>query len=166
MTTMSTLIAEHYVSMRRYASALTRDETTNEDVLHSACVSALGANIEADDIRNPGAWLSLCVLNAFRRHVRSNVVPARKAVEFVPEEHADGCSGGQEAAIDVRRAMSAIRRLAPSPRRIMLMSAAGYPQHEICERLGISAQAVSQSLRRSRQAISKPPRRGPWRNRE
>jgi len=146
-------VLANLVPMRRYARALTRNETAAEDLVHEALVRAyekrstfrLGGNLRS--------WLLSILHNTFIDGQRRQKAEERRVSETA--ESADSwLPASQENAIRLQQIKQALLGLPPEQRSVLhLVAIEGMKYHEAAEALGISIGTLMSRLGRARAAL-------------
>jgi RNA polymerase sigma-70 factor, ECF subfamily len=145
-------VLANLVPMRRYARALTRNETAAEDLVHEALVRAyekrstfrLGGNLRS--------WLLSILHNTFIDGQRRQKAEERRVSETA--ESADSwLPASQDNAIRLQQIKQAFPGLPPEQRSVLhLVAIEGMKYHEAAEALGISIGTLMSRLGRARAA--------------
>jgi RNA polymerase sigma-70 factor, ECF subfamily len=153
MTDLTRLIEAEIPRLRRYARALTRDVTRADDLVQSCLTRALAKQ----HLWQPGtdlrAWLFTILhnqhVNDVRRSVREGVTVAVEEMAPVLTVHP-----GAMAALELRDLETAIGKLAPEQRQvILLVGLEGMQYDEVALILGVPVGTVRSRLSRGRDQL-------------
>ena len=153
MTDLTRLIEAEIPRLRRYARALTRDVTRADDLVQSCLTRALAKQ----HLWQPGtdlrAWLFTILhnqhVNDVRRSVREGVTVAVEEMAPVLTVHP-----GAMAALELRDLETAIGKLAPEQRQvILLVGLEGMQYDEVALILGVPVGIVRSRLSRGRDQL-------------
>ncbi len=146
-------ICEEIPHLRRYALFLSRDAATAEDLVQDCVLTAIA---RAEQYRSEFAlrpWLFAILRNTFFNQLRRG-----KHQPLVDEEtardHGPVISGNQEASVQLGELQSALDRLSPEHRDIILKVAVeGFTYEEAAQTLGVPVGTVRSRLARARVAL-------------
>ena len=151
LTTIPDLLLEHQIPMLKFARRITRSLADAEDALQTACITALSSVTDPDAIDNPSSWLMGHVLNAHRSAYRKQARYEPGGDEIAATTTVDG---GQEAAVDLGKAMSVIASMKPQHREAFVRVVIdGETNEEVGRAIGLTPQAVSYQVKKARQGI-------------
>ena len=139
--------------LRRYARALTRDDTQAEDLVHDALVRALERQHTLRPQSNLRTWMMTVLHNVFIDGQRRRRTEARYADDLA-RDHEQSAPAAQEHALrlaQVRRAFDAL----PDEQRaaIHLVTIDGLPYQEAADVLGVPIGTLMSRLGRARAAL-------------
>jgi RNA polymerase sigma-70 factor (ECF subfamily) len=140
-------------SLRRYASALLRDQQGADDLVHDCLVRALDklhTRREAQEVR---PWLFAIMHNLFISQTRRARIRDREGADPVGEDAAV-TGAGQEDALRWRDLIRALDRLPPEQRAVLLLvSVEDLSYAEVARVLGIPVGTVMSRLSRARERL-------------
>jgi RNA polymerase sigma-70 factor (ECF subfamily) len=141
--------------LRRFAHALARNPSDADDLTQMTVERALRSKVQWHPGTRLDSWLYKIMRNLWIDTVRSH---ARKQRLEAPEEEAeklgDDPRDGIEAAIDLKRIMSAMQRLPEDQREVVaLILIEGFGYRETAEMLDLPIGTVSSRLVRGRVAL-------------
>jgi RNA polymerase sigma-70 factor (ECF subfamily) len=136
-----------YPSLFRYLHRMTGDADAADDIAQESFVRLLGRELPEDEAR---LWLFTVATNLFRDSTRTfkrrerllAVRPWTPTALPRPDEAA-------EAAATVRRVRSALDRLAPRDRQMLIMREEGFRYDEIAQVAGVAPGSVGTLLARA-----------------
>jgi len=141
--------------LRRFAHGLSRNSADADDLTQATIERALRSRDQWQVGTRLDSWSYRIMRNLWIDTARSQ---SRRAVHEAPEE--EGLAVGQdprdamEAAVDLRRIMSAMSRLPDEQREIVaLILVEGFGYREVSEMLGLPIGTVSSRLVRGRTAL-------------
>jgi RNA polymerase sigma-70 factor (ECF subfamily) len=141
--------------LRRFAHGLSRNSADADDLTQATIERALRSRDQWQPGTRLDSWSYRIMRNLWIDTARSQ---SRRAVREAPEE--EGLAVGQdprdamEAAVDLRRIMSAMSRLPDEQREIVaLILVEGFGYREVSEMLGLPIGTVSSRLVRGRTAL-------------
>ncbi len=144
-------IIEHIPGLRRFARYLARDADHADDLVQETLIRALGALPQIDPDGNLRAWLFTILQNVLRgewRRRRRNPVRHDVDIDSAPEP---ARSGGQIESASLAELASAIRKLPPRFREVlMLCGVEGFDYEEAATILGVPVGTVRSRLSRAR----------------
>src|ERR1700676_2726639 len=139
--------------LRRYARALTRDETAADDLVQDCLVRGLAKQHlwqEGTDLR---AWLFTILHNQFVNSVRKGVREGQ-AVQIIEAEPSLSRSGSQEKRLELRDLDRALAKLPEEQRTaILLVGLEGMPYQTAADIIGVPVGTVRSRLSRGREAL-------------
>jgi RNA polymerase sigma-70 factor (ECF subfamily) len=139
--------------LRRYARALTRDETTAEDLVHDALVRAFERRSTFHLGGNLRAWLFAILHNTFVDGRRRRVAEARRE-EAVAGSLDVAVPASQETSIHLEQVRRAFAILPEEQRAVLhLVAIEGLPYQEAAHALGIPVGTLMSRLGRARAAL-------------
>ena len=141
--------------LRRFAFALSRAPADADDLTQMTVERALRSRAQWQPGTRLDSWLYRIMRNLWIDTVRARV---RIEQRHAPAEEADGVGhdprSGIEAAIDLRRAMTAMDRLPDEQREVVaLILIEGFGYREASEMLDLPIGTVSSRLVRGRTAL-------------
>jgi RNA polymerase sigma factor (sigma-70 family) len=130
-----------YPRVLRHLTYLTGDRSLAEDLAQEA-FGRLLQRADAEELRDPGAWLLTVASNLAYNHARGETrrVERERRVADRPE-------GDVDDVIDVRRALAALE---PRDRTVLLLRHSGFSYAETAEAVGIQASSIGTILARAR----------------
>jgi RNA polymerase sigma-70 factor (ECF subfamily) len=141
--------------LRRFAHGLSRNSADADDLTQATIERALRSRDQWQAGTRLDSWSYRIMRNLWIDTARSQ---SRRAVREAPEE--EGLAVGQDprdamdAAVDLRRIMSAMSRLPDEQREIVaLILVEGFGYREVSEMLGLPIGTVSSRLVRGRTAL-------------
>ena len=141
--------------LRRFAYGLSRNSADADDLTQATIERALRSRDQWQAGTRLDSWSYRIMRNLWIDAARSQ---SRRAMREAPEE--EGLAVGQdprdamEAAVDLRRIMSAMSRLPDEQREIVaLILVEGFGYREVSEMLGLPIGTVSSRLVRGRTAL-------------
>jgi RNA polymerase sigma factor (sigma-70 family) len=141
--------------LRRFAHALSRNSADADDLTQATIERALKSRAQWQPGTRLDSWSYRIMRNLWIDTARSR---ARKAVREAPEE--EGVNVGEDprdamdAAVDLRRIMTAMGRLPDEQREVVaLILVEGFGYREVSEMLGLPIGTVSSRLVRGRTAL-------------
>ena len=144
-------IIEQIPGLRRFARYLARDADHADDLVQETLIRALGALPQLDPSGNLRAWLFTILQNVLRgewRRRRRSPVRHEVPVENAPEPVK---SGGQLETASLAELASAIRKLPPRFREVlMLCGVEGFDYEEAANILGVPVGTIRSRLSRAR----------------
>jgi RNA polymerase sigma-70 factor, ECF subfamily len=146
-------VLTNLVPMRRYARALTRDETEAEDLVHEALVRAYEKRSTFRLNGNLRTWLLSILHNTFIDGRRRQKAEQRRVTETA-ELGDSWLAASQESAIRLQQIKQAFLGLPQEQRSVLhLVAIEGMKYHEAAEALGISIGTLMSRLGRARAAL-------------
>jgi len=146
-------VLANLVPMRRYARALTRDETEAEDLVHEALVRAYEKRSTFRLNGNLRTWLLSILHNTFIDGRRRQKAEQRRVTETA-ELGDSWLPASQESAIRLQQIKQAFLGLPQEQRSVLhLVAIEGMKYHEAAEALGISIGTLMSRLGRARAAL-------------
>jgi RNA polymerase sigma factor (sigma-70 family) len=141
--------------LRRFAHALSRNETDADDLTQATVERALRSRDQWQAGTRLDSWAYRIMRNLWIDTVRARA--RRDKVEAPPEEAdrlgTDG-AGAMEASVDLNRMMAAMERLPEEQREVVaLILIEGFGYRETAEMLGVPIGTVSSRLVRGRTAL-------------
>ena len=144
-------IIEQIPGLRRFARYLARDADHADDLVQETLIRALGALPQLDPGGNLRAWLFTILQNVLRgewRRRRRSPVRHDISLDSAPEPVR---SGGQLESASLNELASAIRKLPPRFREVlMLCGVEGFDYEEAATILGVPVGTVRSRLSRAR----------------
>jgi len=141
--------------LRRFAHGLSRNSADADDLTQATIERALRSREQWQEGTRLDSWSYRIMRNLWIDTARSQ---SRRAVREAPEE--EGLAVGEDprdamdAAVDLRRIMSAMSRLPDEQREIVaLILVEGFGYREVSEMLGLPIGTVSSRLVRGRTAL-------------
>ncbi|HET7282320.1 MAG TPA: RNA polymerase sigma factor [Sphingomicrobium sp.] len=141
--------------LRRFAHGLSRNSADADDLTQATIERALRSRDQWQPGTRLDSWSYRIMRNLWIDAARSQ---SRRAMREAPEE--EGLAVGQDprdamdAAVDLRRIMSAMSRLPDEQREIVaLILVEGFGYREVSEMLGLPIGTVSSRLVRGRTAL-------------
>jgi RNA polymerase sigma-70 factor (ECF subfamily) len=141
--------------LRRFAHALSRNETDADDLTQATIERALRSRDQWQPGTRLASWAYRIMRNLWIDTVRAR---ARRDRVEAPAEEADrlgdDSAGAMEASVDLHRMMAAMERLPDEQREVVaLILIEGFGYRETAEMLGLPIGTVSSRLVRGRTAL-------------
>lgn len=146
-------IVDQVPALRRYARALTRDDTAADDLVHEALLRACERHRTFDGRGNMRGWLLSIVHNCFVDAARRAVSERRRADEAaaLAPTHT---SGAQESSARLTALAEAFAALPGEQRAVLhLVAIEGLSYAETADALGVPVGTVMSRLSRARSAL-------------
>ncbi|MCP5151134.1 MAG: sigma-70 family RNA polymerase sigma factor [Ectothiorhodospiraceae bacterium] len=163
MTPVRGLIVEQIPRLRRYARALTGDQSRADDLVQDCLERALGRTRLWKPGTNIRAWLFTIMHNLFVNDLRRNKGGLRSLDDatLAQQESADGDG---LAAMELRDIDRALAQLTPEHREVLLLVAVEQLTYqEAADALGIPVGTVMSRLARGRARLAEVLEDGPGR---
>jgi RNA polymerase sigma-70 factor, ECF subfamily len=144
----------HFERLYRYLNRLCGDSDLAADLAQETFIKLYRRGSLPD---SPEAWLISVAMNLFR-NTRSSVTRRSRLLTVARAEsvHSGPEPSPEETAIDAdsrRRVRSAIDRMPPRERRLLLLAAEGYSYHDMASALQLNEASVGTLLARARRAF-------------
>lgn len=146
----STLFAEVYPALLRYAHRLTADADVSEDVAQEAFVRLAERDLQgsADDLK---VWLYTVVTNLIRDYERKTERRRRLAlVNLLPSDDVPSSSEYAERGERISIVRAALATLDARGRQLLLMREEGFSHKEMARATGVAMGSVGTLLVRAR----------------
>ncbi|MYF61922.1 MAG: sigma-70 family RNA polymerase sigma factor [Gammaproteobacteria bacterium] len=146
----STLFAEVYPALLRYAHRLTADPDVSEDVAQEAFVRLAERNVEGSE-QELRVWLFRVATNLIRDYERKAKRRRRLVlVNLLPSDQGPSSSERAERAERIRIVRDALANLDARGRELLLMREEGFSHAEMARATGVATGSVGTLLARAR----------------
>lgn len=137
-----------YPSLFRYCNRLTGDPDQADDLAQEAFFRLLDRGVAGSDA-GLRSWLFMVATNLVRDRSRTLETRRRILAGVPPPEHVPGPDEDLSRAEEITRVRSALERMSPRDREMLLLRQEGFTYREIADVAGVSPRSVGTILARA-----------------
>jgi RNA polymerase sigma-70 factor (ECF subfamily) len=155
MSMLQPVIADHIVSLRRYARALLGDRVEADDLVQECLTRALSRAHLWRPGTNLRAWLFTILHNIHVNNLKSRRAHvAAEGLAFAPEAHHRAAPPDQDARLELRDLERALRLIPDEQRQaLLLVGMEGMSYEETAQVMGVPVGTIMSRLARGRDAL-------------